>query len=117
MNGTVYVAGPMTGKPRYNLDAFIAVKTMLTERGYTPVIPHDVTDTVWTRHYGAAFNYDADTCEYGNPLLREMFLANLAELLASDFIYLLDGFQQSRGAMVELQLAVLFNIPVLTVQS
>lgn len=110
MTRRIYIAGPMTSVEHYNAPAFDAAAFDWRQRGWAVVTPLQASSIVWQRHHGRAFDPRADRCEYGDPLIREMFVEDVALLLASDAIALLPGWEASRGARIELQLALLFGL-------
>lgn len=110
MSGRVYIAGRMTGLPLYNWPAFAYAAAQWRDAGYDVETPFDANSRVWMRHHGRPFDPARDRCDYGDPLLREMFAEDVATLLRSDRIALLPGWRQSRGAPVELALAQLVGI-------
>lgn len=82
-----YLSGPMTGLPSYNYPAFIDAATRLRANGLEIVNP--------------AENFN------GNPdLPREHYMKHdVRDLLDCDAIILLDGWQNSRGARLEVDIA------------
>lgn len=109
----LYVAGPMTGREAYGHAHFMRAVERLVELGHDPVTPFQANSEVWQRHHGRDFDPYNDTCEYGDPLLREMFAADVSLLLSRDGIALLDGWRESRGAATEKQIADLFRMPAM----
>lgn len=109
----LYIAGPMTGRDAYNHRAFMAAAERLRNMGHEPVTPFQANSEVWRRHHDRDFDPYADTCDYGGPLLREMFAADVALLLSADGIALLDGWRDSKGAQMELRLAEMFGLDVM----
>lgn len=82
----VYVAGPMSGIPDFNFPAFHAAADALRAAGYDVVSPaelHDHTDRTWDFYMRSA----------------------LVAMLACDEVVLLPGWQHSRGARLERQVA------------
>lgn len=110
----VYIAGPMTGYPAYNVGRFEAVANEWREAGHEPTTPFECNSAVWQRHHGRPFDPYSDRCEYGDPLLREMFAADVAALLASEQVVVLAGWEKSKGAQREVVLAQTFGIPVVS---
>lgn len=108
----VYIAGPMTGKEAYNLHAFQRAQREWRIKGHEAIIPFESNNTVWERHYGREFDPYNDRCDYGDPLLRELFAEDVAYLLSADGIVLLRGWEASKGAMLELRIAHTFKMPV-----
>lgn len=83
----VYISGPITGMPGLNRAAFDAAATMLRRiDGHDVVNPHEnglPADAPWEQH----------------------MRADLALLLECDTIYMLNGWERSRGARIEHALA------------
>lgn len=90
----LYVAGPMTGVPRYNFPAFRAAAAALHGRGY------DVLDP--SRH-------GADRPGYGWSNYMRL---GLRDVLAADGVALLPGWESSRGATLEIQVAEALDMPI-----
>ena len=86
---TVYIAGPITGKPGYNVDVFAAAERHLTACGHTVVNPT-------TLHEGPL----------GSLSREEYMRTDIRALLDCEAIYLLPGWQDSRGARMEHDIAV-----------
>lgn len=83
----LYVAGPMTGLPDYNYPAFHAAEAGLRAAGYDVANPA----TLGVR----------DGWEW-----QDYMRAGLRLMLDCDGIALLDGWHASRGAQIELRLAM-----------
>ena len=82
----IYIAGPMTGLPGLNFEAFHAKALELRSAGHDVVNPAEINpDTTMTWH--ACMRRD------------------IAELVTCDCIYLLNGWQGSKGAMLEHHIA------------
>lgn len=100
----LYLAGPMTGYPRWNFDAFERGASALRSAGFDVVSPAE-TDLA------EGFDPDAPA----ELFTREHLLAALrrdAELvLASDGVALLDGWRHSKGALAERALARAAGLP------
>jgi hypothetical protein len=101
----VYIAGPMTGRQYYNLHAFEKAQREWRLRGHEASTPFEHNNVVWRRVYGRDFDPAADRCDYGDPMLADMFAEDIAGLCRADAIVLLDGWRDSRGARVELHTA------------
>ena len=97
----IYVAGPMTGYEHYNHRAFAYAQERWQAEGHVVVTPFDANSRVWFRHHGRPFDPRADTCDWGDPVLGEMFAEDVQELLAADAVVLLAGWEKSRGARLE----------------
>lgn len=102
---TAYIAGPMTGFPLYNAAAFEYAKAKAVDAGYDAVTPFECNSVVWRRHHGRDFDPTKDTCDYGDPILAEMLVEDMAALSRSDVVIVLDGWEKSKGARLEVLLA------------
>lgn len=102
---TVYVAGPMTGYDNYNYPAFHAAVADLRARGI---------DAVSTAHDANGVAVDPPTPEEAKSWEYYVRLA-LRMVLDSDAIALLPGWEESTGALLEVEVAKALNMPVKTV--
>lgn len=84
--GKVYISGPITGIDFGNRFAFMAARCGLELCGYEVVDPSEVK-----------LDDDASWADY--------MRADLKLLLDCDFIFMLEGWEKSRGARIELALA------------
>lgn len=92
---TVYLSGPMSGKPQLNFPAFEDATQRLRAAGYTVVSPHEL---------GSA---QPDHNAYLGFLRRD-----LKAMLDCDAIALMEGWQHSRGAKFELDVARGLEMPI-----
>ena len=92
----IYIAGPMTGKAEYNRPAFALAEKNLRAAGYRVINP-------------AVMPTDLDREDY-MPIC-------LAMLERCDAIYLLDGWQESEGARVEVEYARYKDLLVLPLET
>lgn len=101
----IYIAGPMTGIYKYNYPAFDTAKEKLKSKGYTVVSPADLS-----REQGvdveqlAADGQDWSKVPAGCALI-EFIKTDLAALVDCDAIYLLPGWEKSKGATAEYYVA------------
>nr|DAV94664.1 MAG TPA: deoxyribosyltransferase [Caudoviricetes sp.] len=84
--GKVYISGPITGIAFGNRFAFMAARAALELCGYEAVDPGEVQ-----------LDDEASWADY--------MRADLKLLLDCDFIYMLDGWEDSKGARIERELA------------
>ena len=89
----VYVAGPMTGIEDFNYPAFNLMAEHLKERGFIVENP-------------------ADTPE--QPNWQGYMRAGITKLMRCDAVLMLPGWQRSRGAQIEINLALSLGILVFT---
>lgn len=91
MKGKVYISGPMTGIQDYNRGAFIEAEKLLRVKGYDAVNPHDIK------------------LEKGSTY-EDYMKADIKALLECDYIYMLEGWKESKGACMEYQIAKFLGI-------
>jgi hypothetical protein len=98
----IYLAGPMRGIPEYNFPAFHAATMALREQGYLVWSPaeHDVELD--------GFNPATDTAQ---PM-RHYMQRDLPQVLRSDAIVVLPGWENSEGAKLETHVAKMCGIPI-----
>lgn len=89
----VYVAGPMTGLPEFNYPAFRAAAEALRNRGF------DVEDP--------STNVNPTPDDYHGWLR-----AGLAQLIRCDGVALLDGWEASGGARLEVNVGATLGLRV-----
>lgn len=82
---TIYISGPMTGIKDLNASAFLAVEARIRDLSLYPVNPHNLCAADW----------DWQKC----------MRADIKALCGCDAIYMLDGWQNSTGAQLELHIA------------
>jgi nucleoside 2-deoxyribosyltransferase len=90
----IYIAGPMTGIPEFNFPAFHAAAATLRAYGYEVVSPAEIpaeADKPWDYY------------------MRK----DLAEMLKCDTIYLLRGWDKSKGACLEKHIAEALGMMVI----
>jgi len=111
----VYLAGPMTGIPQFNFPAFDAVAADLREHGYEVVSPAELDDpedreTALASPDGSmAGGHGATQKTWGD------FLARDVKLLADggiEAIFVLPGWERSRGARLETFVGYLCGLPI-----
>jgi hypothetical protein len=96
-HGRIYIAGPMTGHPKYNFPAFHAAARRLQEAGWEVVNPAD--------NFGGHTN-----------LPRSSYLrADVALLLQCDAMAMLPGWHDSRGAKLEYLLGRELGMPIIDI--
>ena len=85
----IYISGPMTGIPEFNRPAFDRAAAIVRASGHEPVLPEP---------YVEGKSYE----EY----LRD----DIRMLLDCDGIYMLEGWQESKGAKIEHMIALACGI-------
>lgn len=96
MNGTAYISGPISSKPKTHVEDFKKAKEWLLYFDYFPIDPHDISeyfaDKAWRDYMGECLH---------------------ALIEDADYIYLLPGWWHSKGAWLELIVALFCKIPIL----
>ena len=96
MKTKLYVSGPMSGRENYNQEAFEEAATVLKQLGYHPVTP-----------------FDLDTVE---PVAYHEWIPNMKRdikyLVTMDGVLVIDGWEDSKGATLEVAIANKLEIPI-----
>jgi len=97
----VYLAGPMRGYPRYNFDAFDNAAAVWRAEG------HDVFSPA---ERDRAMGFDPSG-PIPDGFLRQALAADLAEVCKADIVAVLPGWERSKGARLELGVALQLDPP------
>lgn len=100
---TLYVAGPMTGIAGFNYPAFDAAARMLAGFGYTTLNPVEAED----------HNPTPGTPQHWTWYMRHA----LRMVLSADAIALLPGWENSKGAALEVQVAQALGMETLPLEA
>ena len=104
-----YIAGPIAGTPDARA-TFAAAEVTVRDRGYDPVNPFAVPPA---SHDGTCPPGYSPGEDAGGHTSSACFMrSDLAALLTCDAIYLIPGWEKSRGATVEHAVAVACGMPV-----
>lgn len=105
----VYVAGPMTGLKDFNFPAFFEASDKLRAEGYAPINPaqHDIDSG-----YVEIVDGEYKTTQFFD--LQKVLLWDLQQVAYADTIYLLNGWEKSKGARAEHALAVALGKEILS---
>lgn len=88
----IYISGPMSGLPDHNYPAFFAAAEEIREQGHEPVNPAEGAPGGWT---------------WAQYMRRDLML-----LLTADAVFVLPGWEHSRGARLECVIAHQLKMPV-----
>lgn len=104
----IYIAGPMSGYPKFNFPAFFKVEEDLTKEGWRVYNParKDLEDTLDKE---AVVTGDAERAIAEGFDFREAFLWDTSRIIRSDAIYMLKGWQFSPGATAEHAIAIVMK--------
>jgi hypothetical protein len=100
MNGgsvILYVSGPMTGHPEWNFPAFGKASKVLRSAGFHVVSPAE--------NWAGATDVPREVC----------MKLDLHQVLASDGVAVLPGWEDSHGAVTEVRVAQEIGLRVMTV--
>ena len=100
---TIYIAGPMTGKPGFNYQKFNEWARALRALGWGVKNPVEIGE-----RFGTADEINAD-----KKLLETVMAAEIEELKKCDAIFLLDEWETSTGAKKELAVALSQGLEVI----
>jgi hypothetical protein len=122
MTSVLYLAGPMTGMEDLNYPAFAEAEYQLKRRRFTVRSPHRVDElfpllySTPADHHGVkAMTRTGEDCDMCAERTWEWYMGKtLAMLLKCEGVALLDGWQQSRGALLEVAVADHLKMPVLS---
>jgi hypothetical protein len=107
---TLYVAGPMTGKPQFNYPHFMEVTETLTDCGYRVLNPAEVDNL--HRAEEAERDVKCAECYHGRKHEWDWYMRRTIKMLMdAQAIALLRGWEQSRGAKLEVALATQLGMP------
>jgi len=105
----VYVAGPMRGHPNFNYDAFDKARDYLRLQGYIPISPTDIDrlHEGWGKYPPADWQFNLQDA-------KRMIQRDLLTILHDcDAIYMLLGWEKSKGARVEHALAEFLGLDIM----
>jgi len=102
----IYIAGPMTGYKEYNFPAFDAAKEHLIDNPLYElevISPADITREL-SREMGIT--------DYSLIPMKKYLYEDINALFECDAIYMLKGWENSKGARAEHALAVALDIEI-----
>lgn len=91
----IYIAGPMTGLPQFNYPAFNTMAAQLRAEGFEVENPAE---------------NPAPACGSWLGYMR----LSLAQMVTCDQVTTLPGWEQSKGARIEVELARVLGLPVMS---
>lgn len=112
MTKRAYIAGPMRGYPHYNFPAFDSAVLELHAMDIHGISPADLDRLIygWADHPPPGIEFTPEDTD--NMLARDF--AVIRELTpGTDFIYMLKGWEQSKGATAEYQYAIYRGLEVI----
>jgi hypothetical protein len=108
----IYIAGPMRGIRLYNFPAFDDAAERLFNQGWDPVNPADIDRDCGFDPESLPANHDWGTLpETLN--LRDIIRRDVDAIFGCDAVYVLPGYERSRGSKAEIALAEWLNLEVI----
>jgi len=105
---TAYISGPITGLLNGNFDAFQRAQHELEKQGYIVHNPHEISKHV----YDEWSKINVDTEALKRAMWRAFMRVDIRYLMESDCVFLLDNWESSPGATLELTIAQKLGIPI-----
>ena len=115
----IYISGPMTGQKDLNRKAFADVAFTLQSKGHFVINPHELAEKFGTvdqiaNSFKAYYEGAAQIYPNGSYRLAQSVMdAELAAVRSCDAIYLLRGWESSRGARKELSEAIAHGLSII----
>lgn len=99
-----YISGPMSHYDFHNFPAFFEAERRMREAGYNPINPARNTGDDWEEAYAHSLE---------NPRTwEECIRLDTQQVLDSDGIVLLHGWERSKGACLEVVLSIALGNPI-----
>ena len=111
---TIYVAGPMRGYEEFNYPAFYEAERILESIGWDVVNPAKMDAEELDKKEGVdLLTFDPHKSVVDQETLRHLLSRDLEAVAKKcTAIYMLDGWEESRGALAEWQLARALGIKI-----
>lgn len=107
---TCYVAGPMRGLPEYNFPAFAAATRELRACGFKVHSPHE-------NDLEAGLQPDPEGDPDAALPLKVYMQKDLQQVCSSEVVFVLPGWEKSKGANLEVHVAHSVDVPVIELAS
>lgn len=110
---TIYIAGAMRGIRYFNFPAFDAARDSLIEQGWNVISPADLDREIGFDETAFPDDYDWIDLKKANFNLNDAIDRDVEALKRCDAIYMLQGWENSKGANAEKALAEWMGLDVL----
>lgn len=107
----VYIAGPMTGLPKWNFPAFFEAEEQLEALGYEPINPAHTDGATVQEALDSA-----GTVDRPNNLWSYYMKRDLPNVMEADMLCLLPGWETSKGASLEVHVAKALGLPLMVLR-
>tara|TARA_Y100000593_G_scaffold87420_1_gene167846 strand:+ start:35 stop:406 length:372 start_codon:yes stop_codon:yes gene_type:complete len=109
---TIYVAGPMRGHDDYNYPAFDRQKQVLEEQGWNVVNPADL-DRDDNKPINGPMEFDPENNYEDHEFMRQALKRDMVAICDEcTAIYMMSGWERSKGAKTEHALAKALGLSV-----
>lgn len=101
---SLYLSGPMRGRPLFNFPAFHEATAFLREKGYEVFSPAEMDEED---------GFDPASAVFTTEGLRKALKRDTETIFKVDAVAVLPGWEASRGARLEVELALMIGLPVI----
>ena len=101
----IYIAGPMRGIRHFNFPAFDAARDLLTETGWNPISPADLDRATGFDEKAFPDDYDWIDLKKIGFSVHDAIDRDVEAIKSCDAIYMLKGWENSKGAKAEKAMA------------
>jgi hypothetical protein len=109
----IYIAGPMRGIKYFNFPAFDNATKMLTEQGWIPISPADMDRENGFNEKAFADDYDWIDLKKISFDITDAAIRDVHAITCCSAIYMLRGWEKSKGACAEKAIAEWIGIEVI----
>lgn len=107
----VYLSGPITGIQNYNIAEFKKYEKKFKHLNFEVVNPHKLFSKEEVDEINKAYDEKKITFEeYHSYFMKR----DIKEMMNCDFIAVLDGWEKSKGANIEVYIARNINMPIVS---
>lgn len=107
----VYLSGPITGMPNNNIQEFKKYEEKFKNLNFEVINPHNLFSGDEVELLEKCLEEKKITFEeYHSHFMRR----DIAEMMNCDFIAVLDGWEKSKGANIEVYIARNINMPIVS---
>ena len=112
--GTIYIAGPMRGRPNWNYDAFFKAEQQLKASGWNVVNPATLDENYEdTKDLGTPEDFDPTKNKYHKDVNRRIMRRDVDVICDQcGAIYMLNDWEVSRGACAEFYLSAAIGLDI-----
>lgn len=107
----VYLSGPITGMPNNNIQEFKKYEEKFKNLNFEVINPHNLFSSDEVELLEKSLEEKKITFEeYHSHFMRR----DIAQMMDCDFIAVLDGWEKSKGANIEVYIARNINMPIVS---